>query len=71
VSSDVTACIEEGKIVEDVVSKYEICSTSRLFHDCPLNLVKDRSVTWFIKSIMKCLLTSDFHPLSTPVKQFP
>ena len=34
--------------------------------DSPLNVVKDRLVTWLLQSGMDYLLTSDFHPLSTP-----
>jgi len=32
----------------------------------PLNLVKDRFVTWLLQSGMEYLLISDFYPLSTP-----
>jgi len=34
--------------------------------DFPLNLVKDRLVTWLLQSGMDYLLISDFHLLSTP-----
>jgi len=34
--------------------------------DFPLNLVKDRLVIWLLQSAMDYVLTSDFHPLSTP-----
>ena len=36
--------------------------------DFPLNLVKDRLVTWLLQSGMDYLSISDFHPFSTPVK---
>ena len=36
------------------------------FRDFPVNLVKDRLVTWLLQSGMDYLLISDFHPLSTP-----
>jgi len=32
-----------------------------------LNLVKDRLVTWLLQSGMDYLVTSDFHPLLTPL----
>ena len=35
-------------------------------HDFPLNLVKDRLVTWLLQSGMNYLLISDFHQLLTP-----
>jgi len=44
-------------------------STNQFFLDVQrfsLNLVKVRLVTWLLQSGMVYLLTSDFHPLSTP-----
>ena len=39
---------------------------SLTYQDFPLNLVKDRLVTWLLQSGMDYLLISDFHPLLTP-----
>ena len=45
---------------------YQLINFSSTCHDFPLNLVKDRLVTWLLQYGMDYFLVSDFHPLSTP-----